>query len=245
MHTQLDQMLEKGMVPSVLLFAGSTEIVTLAKEFAKKLMGPEHAMKIDSAHHPDLHFYEIEGKSGTHTAASMQQLIKEVAFPPLEAKVKVFIINEAHRMLPSSSNSLLKTLEEPSLDTYIILLSSKPELLLPTLLSRCRKVSFGVPIASFDEEFKEPLDSIFKALKENEAALLLKEVARLEEIILKEEAGSSSYFKKIDILFEIILTRLKSFSVQKNIRGLIEESQLALERHLKLRTILLNFFINL
>lgn len=233
----LDQMVEKGEIPNVLLFVGAKE--TTAKDFAKKLMGPAHVAKIDSGHHPDLHTYEIEGKSGTHTAASMQHLIKEAFFPPLEAKVKVFVIDEAHRMLPSSSNSLLKTLEEPSFDSYMILLSNKPELLLPTLLSRCRRVTFAPSTTSVNEAFTAPLDSIFKALRENDASLLLKEIARLEEIILEEEVGSPLYFQKIDILFEIIITRLRDV----NIRELIEESYLALERHLKLRTIFLNFFL--
>lgn len=244
MQAELDQMIHKGQVPNVLLFVGSKETTHIAKDFAKKLMGSAHTAKMDSGHHPDFHLYEIEGKSGSHTAGSMQGLIKEVSLPPLEAKVKVFVIDEAHRMLPSSSNSLLKTLEEPSSDSYIILLSNKPELLLPTLLSRCRKITFKTTPA-FTQEFEKPLDLIFQALKANEPALLLKEIARLEEMILKEEVGSSLYFQKIDILFELSLHRLRDLNVHKNIRHLMEESRLALERHLKLRNILLNFFLSI
>src|SRR3990170_1800077 len=43
----------------------------------------------------------------------------------------------------SASNAFLKTLEEPPADTVIILISSSPDMLLQTILSRCRKVSFS------------------------------------------------------------------------------------------------------
>jgi DNA polymerase-3 subunit delta' len=55
----------------------------------------------------------------------------------------VFIIHDADRMLSYSANALLKTFEEPGQDTIIILLSSSPAALLPTVLSRCRSIFFN------------------------------------------------------------------------------------------------------
>lgn len=56
---------------------------------------------------------------------------------------KVFIIDEAELLDQYAQNSLLKTLEEPPAETYIFLITSRPERLLPTILSRCQHVRFG------------------------------------------------------------------------------------------------------
>lgn len=240
MSIQLDQMLEKGQVASTLLFAGPKNVahLGLAKEFAKKLMGKEHWPKIDSGHHPDLHLYQIEGKSGTHSILSLHHLIEEVFLPPLEAKVKVFIIEDAHRMLPASSNALLKTLEEPTLDSVIILITDRPELLLPTIVSRCRRVSL-FSASSLTSEFD--LAPLFQAHKEKNYVQLFKEAAHIEELILKEEVGTPAYFQKIEEVFEGLLRTSQSLHAIK----LIEQCRLALERSMKLRTVILHFFYSL
>jgi DNA polymerase III subunit delta' len=55
---------------------------------------------------------------------------------------KVFIIDEAELLDDTSQNALLKTLEEPPRETYIILITSRPDRLLPTIRSRCQIVQF-------------------------------------------------------------------------------------------------------
>ena len=65
------------------------------------------------------------------------------AFPPHEGRAKVFIIRRAEELHQSASNALLKTLEEPGAKTHFILLTSQPEALLPTILSRTQRVRFA------------------------------------------------------------------------------------------------------
>ena len=62
---------------------------------------------------------------------------------------KVFIIDEAELMDNNGQNSILKTLEEPPGETWIILITSRPERLLPTVRSRCDHVRFG-PLSEQD-----------------------------------------------------------------------------------------------
>ncbi len=140
----LARMVEKQCVPNTLLFHGPDGVgkSLFALQLAEHLMGEAHAPKIASHNHPDIHVYHPEGKSGLHPIDSMRTLIQEVALPPFEAPVKVFIIHDAHQMLAFSSNALLKTLEEPPLDTYLILLTSALDAMLPTICSRCRKIPF-------------------------------------------------------------------------------------------------------
>jgi DNA polymerase-3 subunit delta' len=65
------------------------------------------------------------------------------AFAPHEGRAKVFIIRRAEELSISAANALLKTLEEPGARTHFILLSSQPEALLPTILSRTQRVRFA------------------------------------------------------------------------------------------------------
>jgi DNA polymerase-3 subunit delta' len=143
-RSALQRMADQKSVPNTLLFYGLDGVgkSLFAIALAELLMGKEHAHKLAAQNHPDLHIYLPEGKSAIHTMETMRKLIDEVAFPPYEAPVKVFIIHDAHQMLPYSSNALLKTFEEPSFHSYFILLTSALETMLPTIVSRCRKIPF-------------------------------------------------------------------------------------------------------
>jgi DNA polymerase-3 subunit delta' len=58
---------------------------------------------------------------------------------------KVAIVDPAHLMTPSAANSVLKTLEEPSARSLLLLITSQPSMLLPTVRSRCQKVTIARP----------------------------------------------------------------------------------------------------
>jgi DNA polymerase-3 subunit delta' len=58
---------------------------------------------------------------------------------------KVAIVTPAHLMTPSAANSVLKTLEEPSPRSLLVLITSQPSTMLPTVRSRCQKVTIARP----------------------------------------------------------------------------------------------------
>ena len=64
---------------------------------------------------------------------------------PFEARRRVFVIERAETMNEQSQNKMLKTLEEPASFAHLILLSSRPGKLLPTISSRCQLVRFDAP----------------------------------------------------------------------------------------------------
>ncbi len=78
-----------------------------------------------------------------HSIESVRNFIHEVSMAPYGSKYKVFIIHDAERMLPTSANALLKTFEEPSKNSVIILISNHADILIPTILSRCTVVRFN------------------------------------------------------------------------------------------------------
>lgn len=89
--------------------------------------------------HPDVHHIVPEGPL-IPVDVIRESVLPEAARSPFEARMKVFVIEEAERMNPAAQNALLKTLEEPVADTVFILISDREEELLDTIRSRCRVV---------------------------------------------------------------------------------------------------------
>ena len=73
----------------------------------------------------------------------MRQIEKEANFRPFEGKARVFLIDEADKLNDASANALLKVLEEPPRTSHLILITARPAMLLPTILSRCQMVRFS------------------------------------------------------------------------------------------------------
>lgn len=70
-------------------------------------------------------------------------VLSRAAYAPHEGRAKVILVRRAEEMSVSAANALLKTLEEPGPRTHFILLTSEPDALLPTILSRTLRVRFA------------------------------------------------------------------------------------------------------
>lgn len=73
----------------------------------------------------------------------IRSVIQRLIHMPQKGTKRVVLILEADRMTDAAANCFLKTLEEPPIDTFFVLTSSRPDYLLPTIRSRCRTVPFG------------------------------------------------------------------------------------------------------
>lgn len=73
------------------------------------------------------------------------------------------VICGADRMNASAANAFLKTLEEPPPQCLFLLLTDSPNALLPTILSRCQRVTVGGEAQELDAEWRKPLIDILKA----------------------------------------------------------------------------------
>jgi DNA polymerase III subunit delta' len=78
-------------------------------------------------------------------------VLARAAFGPHEGRARVIIIKRAEELSTSAANALLKTLEEPLPKTHFILLTARPDTLLPTIRSRTLHVRFG-PLGRVDLE---------------------------------------------------------------------------------------------
>jgi DNA polymerase-3 subunit delta' len=92
--------------------------------------------------HPDLHVVESDKQIGVD---QIREAIKKLVSSAHMSGAKVLIIYNAHTMTESSANALLKTLEEPTANTFLLLTTDKPERLLPTIKSRCEKLALPLP----------------------------------------------------------------------------------------------------
>lgn len=77
------------------------------------------------------------------TVQQVRELERETNFRPYEGRARVFIIEDSDRLNESASNALLKTLEEPHPTSHLVLVTSRPASLLPTIRSRCQAVRFS------------------------------------------------------------------------------------------------------
>src|SRR5262249_52905361 len=108
--------------------------------------------------HPDLMRIELlapDAGDGTLTEVDtitidrIRALTEFVQLTSHRQRAKVAVIAPADRMNVAAANALLKTLEEPPPDTYLILVTEQPRRVPLTILSRCRKLA--APLPSADE----------------------------------------------------------------------------------------------
>jgi len=99
--------------------------------------------RIDSFNYPDVFVIERRGGDSQIRIDCIRSMLDRIVLRPFEGRWKVFIIRDAEGLTAEAASCLLKILEEPLDDSLIILTSSNPGLILPTVLSRCKKIPFG------------------------------------------------------------------------------------------------------
>jgi len=96
--------------------------------------------KITARSHPDI--ISVQPQKNRIRIGQIRELHEILALKPYEAKYRFVIISDAHNMNVEAANALLKVLEEPPPETFLILSAYHPHDLLPTIASRCQHVRF-------------------------------------------------------------------------------------------------------
>jgi DNA polymerase-3 subunit delta' len=90
-----------------------------------------------------VHWVRAESKSRVIVIGQMRELMQEINLKPTEAEYKVAVIVAADRLKMEAANAFLKTLEEPPPKSVLILLTTEPQRILETILSRCLRLNFA------------------------------------------------------------------------------------------------------
>lgn len=127
----LNKQLESSNFAHAYLFSGPSGVgkYTLAKEFAGKALN-----------HSVADFFELD-LAEQNSIEELRQFLSIISVRPVNGQWKVAILNNFDLASPILENALLKTLEEPSSSTILILVASGQ--LLPTIISRCQVISFN------------------------------------------------------------------------------------------------------
>jgi len=95
--------------------------------------------------HPDLLWVMPEEEKQQLSIDQVRAATERLTKTSYRQGYKVAIVDPAHLMTPNAANSVLKTLEEPSPRSLLLLVTSQPSMLLPTVRSRCQKVTIPRP----------------------------------------------------------------------------------------------------
>lgn len=167
----LQRSLERGRLAHAYLFTGSelAELEAVARALAKTLNCAQpprrsaagHGLdsceacsscrRIEADNHPDVHWVRPESKLRLIKIEQMRELMQTIHLKPTEAAFKVAVVVAADRLTESAANAFLKTLEEPPPRSVLILLSTQPQRIPETVLSRCLRINLGGESSHLDD----------------------------------------------------------------------------------------------
>ena len=159
----LRRQIAEGRLPHALLISGEKGVgkKSLARLIAAALLcsaePPESrpcglcrdCVLLQADEHPDLIVIRKAAPDGkkertTIPVDDIREMIRLCGEHPAAGQTRVVLIEAAEALTPQAQNALLKTLEEPATDTHFILVTEKVSAILPTVLSRCRRLQMHV-----------------------------------------------------------------------------------------------------
>lgn len=165
-HGRLTRLLSgaaaRGTVPPTLLFVGpdgvgkwrTARALAAAVNCLQPILSDSEELPIDACGecrscdrigrgvHVDVVALEPDDKASIKIDG-VRDLVARIGFRPFEGRRRFVLLREADALEPQAQNALLKSLEEPPPGTSFVLTTAVPGLLLPTVRSRCMRMTFG------------------------------------------------------------------------------------------------------
>jgi DNA polymerase III delta prime subunit len=194
------------LFPSTLITSSDKEIINLKIAQICNYLGQKM-----TPNNPDIFILNQDTGWTIELTRSIKNFLSQ---KPFNHQNKVVIIYDAHNLNIESQNALLKTLEEPGENNYLLITTSKPSKILPTIISRC----FTIKLKN-----SSSLDSRVKPL---EITGDIKKDLLNSEIISKNKDQVLPFLEEqLQIYQKAILTSPTSFN-SKMIEKLIKSIQM-------------------
>ncbi|MBU1343632.1 MAG: DNA polymerase III subunit delta' [Proteobacteria bacterium] len=238
--TELTHIIQTNKIPNALLFSGNEN--TGKKEaaffFAKGCNclsdrqiacgNCKACRKIAAQSHPDILCINIEKGKKIISISQIREMGLAISSRPNEAKFRMVLILNSDLMNNQAQNALLKLLEEPPEKTFFILTATSISLLLPTIISRCRKIRFR-PLT--DALIKERL--INKFMVDGQQAHIAAKTAdsdlkkALIYLNLDDETKDVDWIKKRQWLLDTLASIITTDTNKSISKGLMLSQQLS------------------
>jgi len=183
-------------------------------------------------------YYEVSKGDDMIVTADIDNFIEFVSLTPYRSKRRVAVLDNAHNLNITAENRLLKTLEDLSEDCVVIFITSHPERVFPTVVSRCYKIEFG-PLDT------DSIVSILKSKGHDTGKLSLMErmIPYLAGNVLVDFGKYSEYVKYVPQFFkkfptmkeDDILSILKEIDEKQELSYFIEVLVIFLNDIMKIR----------
>jgi DNA polymerase-3 subunit delta' len=158
---QFDAVRGRGQLGHAWLLSGTEGLgkINLALVLAHRLLGTTALppiLEADAAiaalpqrhnpsdRHPDLHWLYPEEEKDTISVEQVRDVIDACSLTAHRGVAKVVVVEPAEALTTAAANALLKTLEEPTPDTYLLLVSHRPGRLAATIRSRCQQLKLDL-----------------------------------------------------------------------------------------------------
>ncbi|MFC1705976.1 hypothetical protein ACFL59_04030 [Planctomycetota bacterium] len=187
---------------------------------------------VSAGTHPDLHLLSPRMGKRDIAVDQVRTVLAELALAPLSGPGRVAIVSPADAMREEGANAFLKTLEEPPSRVLLMLVTSRPDVLLPTIRSRCMELRLPARSArprERGEQQDEPAASCHAAANlvlDRQEGPPLDRATRafaLVEGAAAAETGSGTKLEKVRrallMVFDLVLTCLRERFRQRARRG--------------------------
>lgn len=210
----------------------------LAKDKSKASAHILNFLKEEGIDPIDVNLQTFEKAMGIPDVRNIQ---KSISLKPFRGKTKAVVIQAYENITTEAQNALLKVLEEPPANTLIIISISRKELLLPTILSRCKIVDLKEKETPMINEDREKFNDILNIIFNGTIAAKLK----IAQDVAKGTEDASIWLEKM-ILFarEKLIENYSDFKYQNFLRQLQKTYTITKSTNVSKRVALENLFLS-
>ncbi|PJA91076.1 MAG: hypothetical protein CO135_03180 [Candidatus Levybacteria bacterium CG_4_9_14_3_um_filter_35_16] len=200
-------------------FLISSKDIDKSLEFCKKIC------KENNIDNFDVTILDQEKATGIGDIRDLQE---KISLKPLMGKQKAVILNSGKGISQEAQNSLLKALEEPPANTFIFLIVLNKDVVLPTIISRCKIIDLNNQVVLSEDETRDFEEKFSEFLKDS-----LSEKLKLAESLAKDKDSALEWLEKI-----ILGARIKMINPETNRNGSLNYQKkitVLQKRHIELK----------